>query len=747
VNSVQEDPLIFAPEPGIVRDDPVAPVWRVLVVDDDEDVHAATALALAGEAICGRQLELVSSRTAADAEQRLQQDDEFAVILLDVVMETAHAGLDLVGTVRRRLGLHRPRIILRTGQPGYAPELSVVRELDINDYRTKQSLTRTKLLTLLTAAIRAYQQIIDLDRSNSGLERVVEACATITIDRDLSTFADDAVRRLADVLGRADDGVFCAAPTSIAAGRTPPVALAKVFAATGRHAISVGGTLDQLGNPALQQALARALASGQPQFDACAAALPLPSRTAGACVLGIALDRPLDDVDRRMATVFTHSLATLADTHRLLSSLHDTAYMDSLLAIPNRTALAYEIDTVLQAGRHSGRALQLVDIDQFSEINEAFGDAFGDMLLQAVADRLRAAFAAEDLVGRIANDTFGVLGSRHELAPARLSQLFATPFDVGGTSISITASFACVDLNDDVHSGSEAIKFGHSALKRAKALGPGSHARYSREFGVQIAQRTRLLQDLHSAFDRDRLFLTFQPQLDISGRRVVGLEALMRWRSDSGALVPPDLFVPIAEQSGLILQLGSWALRTALAAVNALRDAGHPDLRMAVNVSMAQMLDPEFEAMLDAAVEDAGVAPDRLELEITESIAMHSPELVSRRLQRLRSRGIAIAIDDFGTGFSSLAYLERLAVDRLKIDRAFISSLGNDSSGARIAEMVIELGKTLGLKVIAEGVETEEQRLRLVALGCDEVQGHLFSPALALEPLLDWLRARGERPA
>ncbi len=741
MSSIEEDALVFAPEHGTGRERADLPSWRILVVDDDPDVHAATTLALAGEVICDRPLTLCGARSAAEAERLLRDDGDVAVILLDVVMESPHAGLDLVATVRRELGLHRPRIILRTGQPGYAPELSVVRELDINDYRTKQSLTRTKLLTLLTSAIRAYRQIVALDRSNAGLERIVEASSSITIDRDLPAFAEEAVRRLADVLGLAADGVFCtAAATGDVASGSP--AAVRIVAGSGRFADSGARPIGHLPHPALRVALQQALGDGQPRYADHAVALPLRSRTAAVSAIGLALERPLDDIERRLAGVFVQSMAAVADTHRLLSSLHDTAYMDSLLGIPNRAALSHEIDTVLQSAQRDGRALELVDIDQFSEINEAFGDAFGDALLKAVAERLRDAFAPEDLVGRIANDTFGVIGSTRELDTHRLSDVFIRPFDVNGTEISVTASFARVDLTEDVHSGSEAIKFGHSALKRAKALGPGSHARYSREFGVRIAERTRLLQDLHSAFVRNRLYLAFQPQLDIEGRRVVGLEALMRWRSDSGVLIPPHQFVPIAEQSGLILQLGQWVLRAALDAQVALRNEGFDALRMAVNVSMTQMLDSEFESQLDAAIEQSGADPRWLELEVTESIAMHSPELVSRKLQRLRSRGIAIAIDDFGTGFSSLAYLERLAVDRLKIDRAFVDALGKDSSGARIAEMVVELGKTLGLRVIAEGVETEEQRQRLAALGCDELQGFLFSPALTGDELRAWLAAR-----
>jgi EAL domain-containing protein (putative c-di-GMP-specific phosphodiesterase class I) len=226
--------------------------------------------------------------------------------------------------------------------------------------------------------------------------------------------------------------------------------------------------------------------------------------------------------------------------------------------------------------------------------------------------------------------------------------------------------------------------------------------------------------------------------------RVVGLEALMRWRADDGRLVPPDRFIPIAEQSGLIKDLGAWAMRTAIHRAALLRDAGH-NLRMAVNVSMSQMLVPGFEVLVAEALSDGGVSASMLEIEITESVAMQSPDIVLPRLAALKKMGVGVAIDDFGTGYSSLSSLEKLAPDRLKIDRSFVMGLDAETGGGGLAEMIIELGRTLGLKVIAEGVETATQQRRLAALGCDELQGYLFSPPMAVDVLGDWLTEYARR--
>jgi EAL domain-containing protein (putative c-di-GMP-specific phosphodiesterase class I) len=295
----------------------------------------------------------------------------------------------------------------------------------------------------------------------------------------------------------------------------------------------------------------------------------------------------------------------------------------------------------------------------------------------------------------------------------------------------------------DCVSGGEVIKMGYSALKRAKQTGHRSVAFYSHEVATEIKERTRLLHGLRAAFDQQRLFLMYQPQVEARSGRTVGLEALMRWRSDDGRLVPPDRFIPIAEQSGLIKDLGAWAMRSAIHRAAALRDAGHP-LRMAVNVSMSQLLVPGFEIMVAEALADGGLPAELLEIEITESVAMQSPDIVLPRLAALKQLGVCVAIDDFGTGYSSLSSLEKLAPERLKIDRSFVMGLDADTGGGSLAEMIIELGRALGLKVIAEGVETPTQRQRLIELGCDELQGYLFSPPLPIESLGEWLAKHGE---
>jgi EAL domain-containing protein (putative c-di-GMP-specific phosphodiesterase class I) len=287
------------------------------------------------------------------------------------------------------------------------------------------------------------------------------------------------------------------------------------------------------------------------------------------------------------------------------------------------------------------------------------------------------------------------------------------------------------------------LKDANIALKRAKKSRRGSFVFFSAEMGSDIRERVRLLQSLRSAVESERLFIVYQPQIDLVSGAVIGMEALIRWRNEDGTFVPPDRFIPLAEASGMIVAIGDWVLRMACHELVRLQGLGLGDVRMSVNVSQIQFRHPEFLEKLNAALLDTRISPSCLELEITESVAMEDAEFMLETLHGVRELGISIAIDDFGTGYSSLSQLRQLPIDRLKIDRAFVSELGGDFLGGHIASMVIELGRNLQLKVIAEGIESPEQACRLKALGCHEGQGYLYAKPMTSPLLKEWLQARG----
>ena len=736
----EDGPLQFASETDSVTASARTP-WTVLVVDDEPDVFTATCLALREVEILGRPLHFLHAESASAALDLLRVHPEVAVILLDVVMESEGAGLDLVARIRGECRMLKPRIILRTGQPGYAPEMRAIRDYDINDYRIKSELTRTRLFTVLTAALRSYQTLEAVEANRADLQALLEAQTRLLAADSLPAFAEGVLERMGALFRVPAEGLFCAGGRRASDEGEPQ----RVIVATGRYAQWAWQRIDQLANHAPAQTVLKALNDRRSVHGGGGLALYLPSRTGSGSVAWLAGVERGHRLDEGLFAMFVQSTAVAADGVRLVERLREAAYVDSLTRLANRSALVEAIDAVLQMPPELPHRLLLIDIDQFSEINETFGDRIGDALLHGVAARLEAGAGSAVRVARVANDTFAALGPCEALSPAEWARRMDAPFEVDGLEIGLSVSFGGVEIDGECRSGGEAIKMAYSALKRAKLAGHRSVAFYSHEVATEIKERTRLLHGLRAAFEQQRLFLVYQPQVEASSGQAIAVEALMRWRADDGRLVPPDRFIPIAEQSGLIKDLGAWALRAAIQQAAVLHASGHP-LRMAVNVSMNQLLVPDFEVLVADALAEGGLPASALEIEITESVAMQSPDLVLPKLAALKAMGVGIAIDDFGTGYSSLSSLEKLAPDRLKIDRSFIASLDAEAGGGNIAGMIIELARSLGVKVVAEGVETACQRRRLQALGCHELQGYLFSPPLAVDDLPAWLR-QPARPA
>ncbi|MBD8562782.1 EAL domain-containing protein [Oxalobacteraceae sp. CFBP 8763] len=740
---LQDDPmtddLVFADEVDAV-DTGRRPPWRILVVDDDADVHSTTIFALANVIMHDRGLAFLHAYSATEAFALLGRESDIAVILLDVVMERADAGLQLVRRIRDELGLHDVRIILRTGQPGYAPEMEAIRGYDINDYRTKSELTRTKLYTAVAAAIRSYEQLCALEANRVGMERIVAACAQLMALHGVRDVAYGILAQAAGLVGQPVDGVLCTREFSDGTGAFGALC---VVAACGDsrdlEGCELGAQYDDPYVTRLALAAERTLAQRGCTTDDGMLTLFFPGKAGRDFVACMPLERPISDVETRLLKVFCGMVAVSLDNCELVTDLNKSAFHDPLTGLPNRTRMIELIDATLSAGADNDAVLALVDIDHFAETNDALGHRFGDLLLAAVARRLCTRLAPTLHIGRIGGDIFCVLGSADLVQPAALQTLFLDAFHIDGQDVQVSSTLGLVCLREHDGSGADALKDGDIALKRAKLQQRAGHCYFSRSMGIEIRERVRMMHALRSGFQRGELFLDYQPQIDLATNRAIGAEALLRWRQPDGKLVPPDRFIPIAEYSGLIVEIGEWVLREACAELLRLRAAGHTAFTMSVNVSQVQLRHPHFLDMLRRALDDTGAPPDFIELEITESMAMEEPAALVEKLAHVKRTGVSIAIDDFGTGFSSLSHLQRLQVDRLKIDRTFVTEITGSARGSSIAQMVVQLGRNLGLSVIAEGVEDERQAQILRQLGCPLAQGYLYSRPLSPEALLAWL--------
>ncbi|MEO5685766.1 MAG: EAL domain-containing protein [Burkholderiaceae bacterium] len=431
------------------------------------------------------------------------------------------------------------------------------------------------------------------------------------------------------------------------------------------------------------------------------------------------------------------------------------AYHDSLTGLPNRAMLMDRLGQALSQAQRLDQqvAVLFIDLDRFKLVNDSLGHPVGDQLLQEIARRLRATLRDNDTVARVGGDEFQVVvgnvaGATDAARIAeKLMRTLGEPFTLEGQELHVTASLGVSLFPRDGASGELLLKYADTALYEAKGEGRNAYRFFSPEMNAQAHGRLRLENDLRRAVERHELELHYQPQLDLATGEVCAVEALVRWRHPVRGLVLPNAFIPMAEETGLVLGIGEWVLNEACVQVAQWQRDGLADnlspLRVAVNISARQLQRPGLDGAVRRALALSGLAANCLELEITESSVMLDPQHAQSVLQSLRELGVLLSIDDFGTGYSSLAYLKRLPLDRLKIDRSFIGGIPADSDDAAIVETIIVMTHKLGLRVIAEGVETLEQRLQLVRQGCDEMQGFLLAhpvPAAELPALLKTLK-------
>jgi len=416
---------------------------------------------------------------------------------------------------------------------------------------------------------------------------------------------------------------------------------------------------------------------------------------------------------------------------------------DPLTGLPNRLAFLDRLEQAIARTRRQQRELWVlfIDIDRFKQINESVGHQTGDNVLRVAGQRLRDLMADERHIACLGGDEFALLCDHcrskqeaHDMA-TQVQAIFNSPFDVNGQSFYLTSSIGISVYPRDGDTAQDLLKNADTALFQAKIGGRGGLALYRAEMSEQAMQRLILETELQLALDRQQFVVYYQPQVDMRRGNVVGMEALVRWEHPEKGLIPPDQFIPVAENTGLIIQLGTWVFRRACEQMVAWREAGIALDHIAINVSPQQLLAENFYATASGIIAFTGCRPEWVDIEITESsILEHTPKQL-RLLEKLRNHGFGIAIDDFGTGHSSLSRLKHLPVTTLKIDLSFVRGLPDDTSDKAIVRAILALGGGLGLRVVAEGIEREAQRDYLSREGCQEGQGYLYSPPLAAEEM------------
>ncbi|MFQ5894839.1 MAG: putative bifunctional diguanylate cyclase/phosphodiesterase [Nitrospinota bacterium] len=431
--------------------------------------------------------------------------------------------------------------------------------------------------------------------------------------------------------------------------------------------------------------------------------------------------------------------------------LSNLAYYDSLTSLPNRQ-LFYERlhQTVARAKRHGTRAaIMFLDLDEFKRVNDTLGHEAGDLLLQAVAQRMKGCLRESDMVARLAGDEFTVVldDITQEQDAVRVAQTiikaFSMPFKVEGQELFFTPSIGISLYPSDGTDVEALVKRADISMYRAKAEGGNGFKLYDRAMEALTFRRLRLENSLRKALEKGKLVLHYQPQADLTTGEIIGFEALLRWEDPEAGMISPSKFIPVAEDTGLIVPIGEWVLRTACWQNKAWQEQGFPPIRVNVNLSARQLREKRLAETVAQILEETGLSPNCLVLEVTESAAMRDADHAIAMMKSLKEMGVKLSIDDFGIGYSSMSFLKRFPIDKLKIDRSFVRGIPADRDDAAITTAIIALAASLKLEAIAEGVETDEQLSFLAAQGCHSAQGYILAPPMPpAEVFAQWFLAK-----
>lgn len=754
--------------------------WRVLVVDDDSEVHAATRLALLDFSFEGRPLELLEAGSGEEARQLWLRERDIALVLLDVVMETDHAGLDFVRFLRDAQGDERVRIVLRTGHPGEIPAQNIIQQYQIDDYRTKTELTFQRLTLVISTALRTYrllqerderQQVLeasnrDLERLNRELGRLNRTYAVLSDINALILRARSQQMVFEGACRIAvEQGHFRMAWVGMVRGDAlEPVA---VHGADSGYVELVNIKLTGL-DPTVRGPAATAIRERRPSvchniandpsfapwrnaalqrgYHSCIA-LPLMSGsgTIGCLCLYAAESGFFDDGEIKLLLELAGDIAYALEFIAREQRLDYLANFDPLTGLANRRLFSDQLDKFLREPRRQGRTIGLVMLDlmNFKSVNDSLGMVAGDELLRKIARRLQRYFARPGLVARVGGDRFAALLSdlhttsiRDPYLYERLWDGLTRPYRIQAQQVRISVRIGIAMFPHDGSDSEALIQHAEAALKKAKASNDDILF-YTQQMSADLNTRLRLEGQLRRALEQSEFELHYQPKVDLRDGAICGAEALLRWNSPEIGMVGPADFVALLEETGLIVKIGRWVLRQAALDMQAWRAAGVRVPRIAVNVSPLQLRQAGF------ADEIRSVICDRYAdfgLEVTESALLSDKEQQAAKLRQLRALGVTVAIDDFGVGYSSLSRLSRLPVDALKIDRSFIVGMTDNGDAMNIVATIIALAHSMNLRVIAEGVESEEQLKFLRFLHCDEIQGFLFSAALPADEFAQLLK-------
>lgn len=709
--------------------------WRILSVEDDTTYQASLIYALDDLVVNDLPVEILTANSAAQAAPIIAETPDIAVILLDVVMEQDDAGLRLVSTIRDIIGNSAVRIILLTGQPGMAPRDDIMSHYDIDDYWCKSDLSIDQLSSLVVGNIRTWNYISLLNRARQGLQLLVDACQSINSKRDLKSFTHTVLEQISQLIGISEGGIVC-----IQHSEHSRIEDSLLIASSGKYSKLAGQKLASVPSDQLQSLIRKACTLRQHIYETNFSVFYFSSHGVDQreYVTLVETSVPMNEQHQSMLQVFSENVSTGFTNIALYNRLTELAYRDPLLLIHNRNWLQRELSR-MSVLEYSSCWLLLVDLDDFADMGVTFGESFCDEVIKSFYHQLQDKLPDTLDIARISRSSLAVLLDSDKLPDGHsLEEMLNQPLKIVDQTHAVSTTIASIDLRHLAnHPAHQILRLAESTIDIGRRQGRHLLA-YSASIEHEIAERHSLLSDLRVALDNDGLDIELQPKVDLETGKIIGFEALSRWHHRDGRNISPELFIPIAETSGLISRLDTQVLIKSCIAARRLKEAGFP-LPIAFNVSGHEFNRPEYFDHTLELLQDQQVTPDMLELEMTETQAMDNYEEIAPQLRGLIGQGMAVSLDDFGTGYSSLAYLTDLPATTLKIDKTFVSRLG-EHAPSQVVDVILRLGHNFHYQIIAEGVETEEQRLELIKRGCRIGQGFLFSRSVPVDEALEMVR-------
>jgi len=713
------------------------PVWPIMMVGFDTELSSHVAHLLSDYAIAGHCIKVMHCHTAERALQQLIER-RFALVIIDARLLDLSNPDNLVRVMREDFQQYHTRYVVIDCEQGETPMAEWLLEMHIQEYRVLHHLNNNDWLMIISQSCQQYQLNVAHHRQERGLEKVVNSTTDLLNKTSLRHFAEGVLDQLTANLGLEEDGLIC-----VQRPIRGPDSLLYITGASGQHANLIGQPLTDLAAVDIQSAFDTCIEQQGPVFDAHYTVLYYNnSRWEGA----VYIDSECcpSDEHQQLLEIFASNISQCNELINKVNKLSFIAYHDTLTKTPNRTRFILELDQRAKA-QDVDTLVALIDLSHFAEINEGLGIETGNKLLISATERLRNYLGDNCYIARIGADVFGLIGKQQHLNPEAVRVTLSAPFELDELTYTMRYSMGLCRLLTGEMTGLTLLKRSYIALARAKRSSTKNYEYFIEDMEFDNRWRMDIISQLKDDFYAGRLSLWYQPQINLKTGAVCGIEALVRWPDSQGGFIqPPSVFVPLAEYSGLIIDMGDWILEEACRTFDNLRQKQHTLQSVCVNIGIPQFKQFNLITTIQRMAQEYHLPAGTLVIEVTEQLAMHDPQLVIENLHVLKQLGVQTAIDDFGTGYSSLNSLRHLAIDRLKIDTKFIHEISGPSKAGTLppfAETLISLGQKLGLQLVAEGVETQEQATALRHIGCNQAQGFFFAKPMPYDELLTWLNA------